>query len=438
MDIKLPKLGEGAESGVVVSILVQVGDSISEGQTILELENEKAVAPIPASAAGTVNAILVKEGDRVSVGATLVRLGGGSAAETPAPAPAEEPAAQPKSTAAKATSKSRPAPPAPPARPSAGEEVEELPQKSETPIAAAPAIRRLAKELGIDLHRVRGTQRGGRIGMEDIRTYIELLQRIAFQRKEASAAKPGPALPPAESIDFSQWGPVERKPLSVLRKTISQRMTESWLATPRVTQFDDADLTRLNDLRKSHAKAYEAKGTRLTMTPIILRAVVQTLQKHPLFNSSLDEATQELVLKNYFHLGLAVDTDAGLIVPVIRDVDKKSVFQLCQDVEALAAKARDRKIGLEDLKGGSFTISNQGGIGGAHFTPIVNRPEVAILGLGRAALKPAVHENAIVPRLLMPMALSYDHRAIDGGSAARFMVDLVQSIQQFPEEALKL
>jgi pyruvate dehydrogenase E2 component (dihydrolipoamide acetyltransferase) len=433
MDIKLPKLGEGAESGVVVSILVQVGDSVSEGQTILELENEKAVAPIPASAAGTVSAILVKEGDRVSVGATLVRLGGGGAAE-PAPAPAAEPAPQPKSTGSKAASKSRAATSAP----AAVEVVEELPQKSETPIAAPPAIRRLAKELGIDLHRVRGTQRGGRIGMEDIRTYIELLQRIAFQRKETAAGKPGAALPPAESIDFSQWGPVERKPLSVLRKTISQRMTESWLATPRVTQFDDADLTRLNDLRKSHAKAYEAKGTRLTMTPIILRAVVQTLQKHPLFNSSLDEATQELVLKNYFHLGLAVDTDAGLIVPVIRDVDKKSVLQLCQDVESLAARARDRKIGLEDLKGGSFTISNQGGIGGAHFTPIVNRPEVAILGLGRAALKPAVHENVIVPRLLMPMALSYDHRVIDGGSAARFMVDLVQTIQQFPEEALKL
>jgi pyruvate dehydrogenase E2 component (dihydrolipoamide acetyltransferase) len=430
MDIKLPKLGEGAESGVVVSILVQVGDTVSEGQTILELENEKAVAPIPASAAGTVSAILVKEGDRVSVGATLVKLGGSTEAAT-APAPTTTPAAKPKESNAKAASKPSPAA-------ATAQTEEELPQQTETPIAAAPAIRRLAKELGIDLQRVRGTQRGGRIGMEDIRTYIELLQRIAFQRKEDSTGKSGPALPPAESIDFSQWGPVERKPLSILRKTISQRMTESWLATPRVTQFDDADLTRLNELRKSHAKAYEAKGTRLTMTPIILRAVVQTLQKHPLFNSSLDEATQELVLKNYFHLGLAVDTDAGLIVPVIRDVDKKSMLQLCQEVESLAAKARDRKIGLEDLKGGSFTISNQGGIGSAHFTPIVNRPEVAILGLGRAALKPAVHENAIVPRLLMPMALSYDHRVIDGGSAARFVVDLVQTIQQFPEEALKL
>jgi pyruvate dehydrogenase E2 component (dihydrolipoamide acetyltransferase) len=174
------------------------------------------------------------------------------------------------------------------------------------------------------------------------------------------------------------------------------------------------------------------------MTPLLLQAVVQTLQQHPHFNSSLDETTQELVLKEYFHLGLAVDTEAGLIVPVIRDVDQKSVLQLCQDVEALAARARDRKVSLEELKGGTFTISNQGGIGGAHFTPIVNRPEVAILGLGRAALKPAVHQQTIVPRLLLPLALSYDHRVIDGGSAARFMVDLVKRLQEFPEDRVKL
>lgn len=429
MDVKLPKLGEGAESGVVVSILVQSGDAVTEGQTLLELENEKAVAPIPSPAAGTVRTIHVKEGDRISVGSLLLSLDAGQ--ETPRTPAAREPATRPSAAA--------PSPPESVDSEEAVEVVEEVPRKNEAPVAASPAIRRLARELGIDLQRVRGTERGGRIGRDDLRAYIERLQRIAFQRKEATPTSRGLApTPPAEPVDFGQWGPISRKPLSSLRRTIAQRMTDSWHATPRVTQFDEADLTALNDLRKRHADAYGAQGTRLTMTPLVLQAVVRTLQQHPLFNSSLDEAGQELVLKGYFHLGLAVDTDAGLIVPVIRDVDKKSILQLCQDVEALAAKARDRKVSLEELKGGTFTISNQGGIGGAHFTPIVNRPEVAILGLGRAALKPVVQQDAIVPRLMLPLALSYDHRVIDGGSAARFMVDLVKHLQEFPEDALKL
>jgi pyruvate dehydrogenase E2 component (dihydrolipoamide acetyltransferase) len=430
MDVKLPKLGEGADSGVVVSVLVQTGDAVTEGQTILELENEKAVAPIPSPAAGTVGTIHVKEGDRISVGSLLISLA--SDQEGPSPAPTATQKLKASHLAA--------APPVRPTKPDAAVEVvEEIPRKSEAPIAAPPAIRRLGRELGIDLQRVRGTERGGRIGMDDLRTYIERLQRIAFQRKDASQAQTGLArTPPPEPIDFSQWGPITRKPLSSLRKTIAQRMTDSWQATPRVTQFEEADLTALNDLRKRYTETYAAQGTRLTMTPLVLQAVVQTLQQHPLFNTSLDESTQELVLKQYFHLGLAVDTEAGLIVPVIRDVDKKSALQLCQDVEALAARARDRKVSLEELKGGTFTISNQGGIGGGHFTPIVNRPEVAILGLGRAGLKPAVYQDTIVPRLLLPLALSYDHRVIDGGSAARFMVDLVKNLQEFPEERLKL
>jgi len=430
MDVKLPKLGEGAESGVVISILVQTGDAVTEGQTILEVENEKAVAPIPSPAAGTVSAIHVKEGDRISVGSPLISLGTDQEPSPPASTPT------PKTKNRQATAEPSTRSPEPEV---AIEVVEEIPRKSDAPVAAPPAIRRLARELGMDLQRVRGTERGGRIGMNDLRRYVERLQRIAFQRKDASSAPAGPSQTSSpEPIDFSQWGPINRKPLSSLRKTIAQRMTESWHATPRVTQFDEADLTVLNGLRKRHADAYAAQGTRLTMTPLVLQAVVRTLQQHPLFNSSLDETTQEFVLKEYFHLGLAVDTEAGLIVPVIRDVDKKSILELCQSVEALAARARDRKVSLEELKGGTFTISNQGGIGGAHFTPIVNRPEVAILGLGRAALKPAVHQNTVVPRLLLPLALSYDHRVIDGGSAARFVVDLVKHLQEFSEDRLKL
>jgi pyruvate dehydrogenase E2 component (dihydrolipoamide acetyltransferase) len=204
-----------------------------------------------------------------------------------------------------------------------------------------------------------------------------------------------------------------------------------------VTQFDEADITALMALRKKHAAAFEAKGTKLTLTGFVIRAVVEVLKKHPVFNSSLDESAGALVFKGYYHIGLAVDTEAGLIVPVIRDADRKSLFEISGEIEALAAKARDRKLALEELKGGSFTISNQGGIGGAHFTPIINKPEVAILGLGRGALKAVVREKKVEPRLMLPLGLSYDHRVIDGGNAARFMVDLVQALEQFPEQELE-
>jgi len=427
MDIKLPKLGEGAESGVVVSILVKEGESVTEGQTLLELENEKAVAPIPSSAAGVVSRIHVKEGDQVSVGATLVTLG--DQAESSKPTASAKPTA-----AGSKTAEPTPATPAP-SSDQAVAVLEEVPTKSEAPIAAPPAIRRLARDLGIDLARVRGSERGGRIGMEDLRNYVQLVQRLAFQRRETPATrKPGLA----EPIDFAKWGPVRRQPLSPLRQTIARRMSESWHRTPRVTQFDEADITGLNELRKRHAPAYDQAGTRLTLTPLLLKAVVGTLQQHPVVNSSLDETAGQLVLKDYFHIGLAVDTEAGLMVPVIRNVDQKPLLELCREVEALAAKARERKLSLEELKGGTFTVSNQGGIGGGHFTPIINQPEVAILGLGRGALKPVVQDGEITPRLLLPLALSYDHRVIDGGVAARFMVDLVQALQTFPEDTVGL
>jgi pyruvate dehydrogenase E2 component (dihydrolipoamide acetyltransferase) len=307
------------------------------------------------------------------------------------------------------------------------------------PPAAAPSIRKLARDLGIDLTKVRGTARGGRIILEDVRAYIHRLQRLAAEpRTVTAAAAPTPAVrPPAEQIDFSKWGPVTRKPLSPLRQVIARRMLENWNAVPHVTQFDEVDITALNELRKKFAPAYEKKGARLTLTGFFLKAVVATLKKHPVFNSSLDEVTQELVSKDYYHIGIAVDTEAGLIVPVIRDVDKKSILELSKELEELAKKSRDRKVAAEELKGGTFTISNQGGIGGAHFTPIVNKPEVAILGLGRGTLKPVVRNNKIEPRLMMPIGLSYDHRVIDGGAAARFTVDLIEAFENFSEEEVK-
>jgi len=239
-------------------------------------------------------------------------------------------------------------------------------------------------------------------------------------------------------IDFSQFGPILKKPVTQLRKVIARRMGESWDSVVRVTQFDDIDFTKLGELRKKFAPEYEKKGVKLTLTPFVLKAVAATLKAHPIFNSSLDEVANEIILKEYVHLGIAVDTDQGLMVPVIRDVDKKSMLDLAKELEALAAKARDRKISADEMKGGTFTISNQGAIGGAHFTPIVNLPEVAILGLGRGAMKAVVRDGQIVARLMTPIALSYDHRVIDGGSAARFTVDLVKAFENFDEAAVKI
>lgn len=449
MDIKLPKLGEGAESGTIVSVLVKVGDTIKKDQNIIELENEKAIAPIPATEAGVVTQIFIKEGQKISVGQRILAVGAaGSAlqAAAPAPAAAQAPAARP---AAKRSPVPVPdvmpfvAPPASTAGPSP---ILESPDEDAAKPAASPVIRKLARELGIDLARIRGSERGGRIVMDDVKAYIERLQQMAFAHA-APAAAPAPAPvvtpsaptpAPAPSIDFAQFGPITRTPMTSLRKTIARRMHESWTAIPHVTQFDDADITGLNELRKKYAAAYEAKGARLTLTPFTLKAVVAALKQSPAFNASLDEATNEIVFKNYYHIGMAVDTEAGLIVPVIRDVDKKSLLELSRELQELAEKTRSRKISGDDLKGGSFTISNQGGIGGAHFTPIINRPEVAILGLGRSVLKPVVREGKIEPRMLMPVCVSYDHRLIDGGNAARFITQIVQALEKFDEAQVML
>ena len=420
MDVKLPNLGEGADSGTVVNLLVKAGDTVTAGQGLLELESEKAVATIPAPAGGVVGQVFVKLGDKVSVGQRLLAIGEtGSVAPAPAAAPvAKAPvAAQPAAVEA-------PIADLPPAQPG----VEPT---------ASPSIRRIARELGIDLTQVRASERGGRIVMSDVRAYIAQLQHLAAAPKAAPAAAVAEK-PAVESVDFSKWGEISKKPMSMLRKVIARRMTENWNAIPHVTQFDEADITALLELRKKFAPAYEAKGTRLTLTSFALKAVAATLKKHPIFNSSLDEVANEIVLKEYVHLGLAVDTDAGLIVPVLRDADKKSLLELSKDIEELAKKARDRKVSADELKGGTFTISNQGGIGGAHFTPIVNKPEVAILGLGKGALKAVVREKQIVQRMMLPLAISYDHRVIDGGAAARFTVDLLAAFESFKEADVTL
>ena len=441
MEVKLPKLGEGAESGVVVSIAVKEGDHVAKGQTILELENEKAVAAIPSSAAGVIRKVNVKPGDRISVGQTLVVLDGEGAAATTAAKPAAPPKPAGGTKPAHAAAPEHEAVDIEEEGDGAGEtEMETAADKAGFPPPASPSIRKLARDIGLDLHLIRGSEAGGRIVLEDIRSYIKKLQRQAAPGRAREPGAPAPAAKlPAEQIDFSQWGPVNKKPFPPIRQTISRRMVENAVSIPHVTQFDEADITALTDLRKKFAPEYEKKGARLTLTTFALKAVALTLKKFPLFNCSLDEVANELVFKEYIHIGLAVDTEQGLLVPVIRDVDKKDLLQLSKDIQEFADKARARKISLEEMKGGTFTISNQGGIGGGHFTPIINKPEVAILGLGRASLKPVVSsEKKIEPRLLMPVALSYDHRVIDGGEAARFTVELVQAFQNFKESDVKI
>lgn len=434
MEIRLPQLGEGADSGSVATIFVKEGDTIQKDDPIIELESEKAIASIPSPAAGQITKIHVKTGDTVKVGQTMISL-----AETEA-APKAEPRGAPRPAAAEQAEEAdreEPTPPERDDRPPAESATKNVAAASpKTPVTAAPSVRKTASLLGIELGNVRASE-PGRVSMGDLRAYVQRLQRAA------TGAKPGPSSPgkekaAADRADYSKWGEIARKPMTQLRKVIAQRMTDSWTTIPHVTQFDEADITDINELRKKYATAYEEKGGRLTLTPILLRALVDTLKKHPLFNASLDEEAHEIIYKEYYNIGIAVDTEHGLIVPVIHNVDKKSILELSIDLEKLATRTRDRKIAAEDVKGNTFTVSNQGGIGGGHFTPIINKPDVAVLGLGRGAWKAVVRDKKIAPRMMLPLCLSYDHRVADGANAARFVVDLVQAIERFDEKDLTI
>lgn len=427
-ELRIPNLGEGADSGSVVSIFVKVGDKVSKDQTLLELENEKAVAPIPSPQTGVIASIHVKVGDKVTVGQVIMSLeesqsggqaalAGGSVVVEPATVAAPS----------KQTMMTYSTPPH-----AAG---------GLAP-AASPGIRKMANELGIDLRLVHPAESGGRVELADLKNYIRYLQSLApgpgGDRPPKSVADSGAVAP----LDYSKWGAVHRKPLTSLRQKIGQKMVESWTTIPHVTQFEEADITSLMALRKKYAGVYEKKGTRLTLTSFVLKAVVEALKKYPVFNASLDEAAHEVVYKDYVHLGVAVDTEAGLIVPVLKNADKKDLLQISQELEILAEKTRSRKISVEDLKGGSFTISNLGGLGGTFFTPIINKPELAILGVGKGALKPRVvgeKKNQVVEaRLLLPLGLSYDHRVIDGADGARFIRAVAESLENFSEKEVTL
>ena len=303
-------------------------------------------------------------------------------------------------------------------------------------------MRKIAHDLGIDLTRIKGSEAGGRINLGDLRAYVQRLQQVAFHSVQSSAqpaaSAGGPTPAPSEAIDFAKWGPIRREKMSPLRRTVSRRMVESWTTIPKINQFADADITALLALRKKHAAAYEQKGAHLTFTSFLLLVLGRALKTHPRANSSMDEAAHEIVYKDYCHIGVAVDTEGGLIVPILRDIDRKNLLQLSEELHALTEKTRQRKVSLEELQGGTFTISNQGSIGGSHFTPIIYAPQVAILGVGQGQAKPVAIDGKIAIRTIVPLCLAYDHRVLDGADAVRFLKDVIAGLEAFDEADLKL
>jgi pyruvate dehydrogenase E2 component (dihydrolipoamide acetyltransferase) len=436
-DVKLPTLGENIEEGEVISVLVKPGETVSEGQALLELETDKATVEVPAPFGGVVSAVNVKPGDRIRIGQTIAAFDGGDgAAGGEEKAAAEKPRTAgrdgaPRAETAKA--KARPtraeAPPeAPQAEPDEESSEEEAAPASEppapaAPVAAGPAVRKLARELGVDVASVRPAREGARLSLDDVKRHA----RDLIAAKPAAEAKPAvPELP-----DFSKFGPVERKPLSGMRRTTAATMTRSWQLIPAVAQFDRADITELEALRRRLGERAAAQsGAKLTLTAIILKVAASALRMFPKFGASLDVANEEIVYKQYVHIGVAVDTEFGLTVPVVRDVDQKSLLQIAAEIAALSDKARRRKLGPEDLAGANFTVTNLGGLGTTYFSPIIRWPEVSVLGVGRAANEAVHGPGGFQPRLILPLSVVYDHRLIDGADAARFQRWIAEALEQ--------
>ena len=487
-EFKLPELGENITAGDVVRLLVAPGDTIEKDQGVVELETDKATIEVPSSVAGTVQTISVKPGDRINVGQVVLTVADGapqadSSAEGPAPKAEQAPKAQgaPKAQKAKTADKAetteqsdlggseggldqrtgqpergdgaergvaergtgradQPATQqveAAPPKQKRGEVVDisrgargaqaaaaEAPPAAGTAAPAAPSVRRLARELGVDITRVSGSGTGGRISLEDIQSYV----KHALSGGGGGGA-PGRA-PGAPLPDFSKWGEVERKPMSSIRRKTADHLSHAWNAIPHVTQHDQADITELEQLRKQYSPQAEQAGGKLTLTAIALKVIGGALKRFPQFNASADMSRHEIIYKHAVHVGVAVDTDRGLLVPVVRDVDRKGILGLAVELAKLSEKARGGKLSLEEMQGGGFTITNLGGIGGTSFTPIVNWPEVAILGISRGADAPVYDGQQFRPRLMLPLSLSYDHRVIDGADAARFLRWVAQTFEQ--------
>jgi pyruvate dehydrogenase E2 component (dihydrolipoamide acetyltransferase) len=424
--IRVPTIGENIESGDVVKVLVTVGQTIQVDQPLLELETDKAVVEIPAPRGGTVKKILVKAGDTIKIGQVIVEIDPADPGATVRKQDRKMESGGGQATAAQATAAKRAdappreAPATPPAPDRREPKTMPAPAAAGATVSASPAVRRLARELGVDLSAVAGSGEDGRISADDVKAHVQ---------ERMSAPEPAPGLPPAPLPDFSRWGPVEREPLSKVRRITAQNMTRAWTTIPHVTHFDRADVTRLEAFRRQAAPRIEAAGGRLTVTAILLKVCAAALRIFPRFNSSLDEPSEELILKRYYHIGVAVDTDRGLIVPVLRDLDRKPLSQVAVELHELAQRTRDKRVAPDELDGGTFTISNLGGIGGTGFAPIVYPPQVAILGVARTQSEPRLVDGEWQNRLILPLALSYDHRVIDGADGARFLAWIAEALE---------
>jgi pyruvate dehydrogenase E2 component (dihydrolipoamide acetyltransferase) len=439
VEVKVPDIGD-FDKVAVIEVMVKVGDTVAVEQSLITVESDKASMEIPSSHAGVVKDLRVALGDKVSEGSVILELEAAGAPAPSAPSPAPAPSAPAAAPAAASPSAASPAPaaaapaPAAPAAPAVATPAGRLPH-------ASPSVRRFARELGVPLAEIGGSGPKGRITHEDVQRFVKGVMagsaQTAAQKSQAPAAATGGAFPgllPWPQVDFAKFGAVERKPLSRIKKISGANLHRNWVVIPHVTNHDDADITDLEAFRVQLNKENEKSGVKVTMLAFMIKAAVAALKKFPEFNASLDG--EELVLKQYFHIGFAADTPNGLVVPVIKDADRKGIFQISQEMSELAKKARDGKLGPADMSGGCFSISSLGGIGGRYFTPIINAPEVAIMGVCRSSTEPRWDGKAFQPRLILPLSLSWDHRVIDGAAAARFNVYFASLLADFRRIAL--
>jgi pyruvate dehydrogenase E2 component (dihydrolipoamide acetyltransferase) len=437
LEVKVPDIGDFKDVAVI-EVLVKAGDVIKTEQSLITVESDKASMEIPSSHAGVVKEVRIKVGDVVNEGSLVLMLeASGDAVATaptpapapaPAPAPTAAPAAAPHASAPTAAASSPVAAPAPSVRAPEASSAAALPH-------ASPSIRRFARELGVPLAEVKGTGPKGRITQDDVQAFVKGVmagdQQTSSQKAKGGATGGGafPGLLPWPQVDFAKFGPIERKDLSRIKKISGANLHRNWVTIPHVTNHDDADITELEAFRVQLNKENEKSGVKVTMLAFLIKACVAALKKFPEFNASLDG--EQLVLKQYFHIGFAADTPNGLMVPVIKDADQKGIFAISKEMSDLAAKARDGKLSPAEMTGGCFSISSLGGIGGVYFTPIINAPEVAILGVCRSDTRPKWNGSAFEPRLILPLSLSWDHRVIDGAAAARFNAYLGQILADF-------
>ncbi|HMP71863.1 MAG TPA: 2-oxo acid dehydrogenase subunit E2 [Kiritimatiellia bacterium] len=429
IEFKLPELGENIAEGDVVGVLVKVGDTIATDQPVLEMETGKATIEIPSDVAGTVTEIHVKEGGKAKVGQVILTLDAAEAAKPakkekkaePAAEKAPEPAPAKKEEAAPAQKEEAAPAPAPAAarKPSPGPAAA---SKSSTSVPASPSTRQFAREIGVDINEVEGTGPGGRVSVEDVK---------AFSRSShAGTGSGGGAIPTPALPDFGRWGEVEHEPLNNIREATAQHMRMSWNTIPHVTIHDKIDLTSIETLRKSSKDRAAANGAKLTLTAFLIKITASALKLFPRFNAAIDTVNHQMIYRKYINIGVAVDTDRGLVVPVIRNADKLNVVEIALELARLAEKAKTRKLAPDDMQGGCFTITNIGALGGTFFTPIVNFPEAAILGVGRASFEPVLVDGFFQPRQMLPLSLSFDHRSIDGADGARFLKWINDALQQ--------